>query len=166
MLPYPTKTFINFKFFSKQKAEKGEPGDKGKKGRNGKTGKRGERGLSIVGPKGEAGGYGIVDKDFSEYIVKIISSNDEEIINYCWAQLMCTNDCKVVENVKIKRYDDRVLLHLTITKSIETVFIVVDPSGDNMLYKEITSSYDRNEFDLLEDDVLPGTRIHITVRWS
>lgn len=165
---YPTNIPFVFNQIRGKKGEKGDKGDRGKRGRNGKRGKQGIQGKSIVGPQGIQGPPGVVDQDFSQYLVKILSVKREEVgeteIEYSWAQTMCTNDCKTVENIKVRSTEKGVLLYLCVRKSIETTFIVVDQL--DLPYVEIISGYGRNEIEVELNEICKGIVFHITTRFT
>lgn len=169
-IPYPIRMPFIFKQIRGDGGEKGDKGDRGKRGRNGKRGKQGEPGKSIIGPRGERGPSGTVDKDFSQYMIKILEVEDKQI-DYTWARLMCTDPTKDVDSITLKiltvegeDQDEVLFLGLNIRKQIETTFIVVEPKKGPFI--EICSGCEKNEFEIKLPEITKKFKIYLTVRWT
>lgn len=136
------------------------PGKQGEPGPRGRRGKKGKNGLSIQGPRGERGPPGVIEHDFSQYIVKIL--NTEEL-DYTWAQLITTDFSKTVSAIKLSYTDHKLLIQLSIQNELYATFIVIDQPGKEFI--EVTSESGKNEISIDSETILPKTRINISCLW-
>jgi hypothetical protein len=170
-LSYPIRTFYNG-LRLREKGEKGDRGERGKRGRTGKRGKQGEPGRSIEGPRGEKGPPGVVDHDFSQYMVKVLTveddgDNDCTILEISWAQLMATNPARVLDNVSMFFKGGQMIFCLSIASCpTESVSVVINPINGPLI--EFGAGYRQNEFSLEVDKkfVTAGMLVYMTVRWA
>lgn len=154
----------------------GEPGPKGDDGPEGARGKDGDRGRD--GEKGDRGKDGIIDRNFSQYMIKLnaienIGSEYVELSQVGGHVLMYSTDDTVnIQNIELKRDPNVSQLHFRLTSSTVMLQVRLSTTGveHSVLPKGIVSTNSNLHFDFLTNDVYTqyvknGATFHLYIRW-
>lgn len=166
---------------------KGIPGEEGPQGyqgpqgppgygEEGARGKDGEKGRD--GGKGDKGDPGIVDRNFSHYMLKLNAieniGTDYSLVNLIGghALVYSTDDSVSLENIELKRDLENTQLHLHLISSTVVLQARITSSGVDVvtLPRTVAVAGSTVIFDFLTNDlynqyVKNGSVFHIYIRW-